>query len=575
MRRIQALPKRTWSPSQLDQLVRVWTEKLRTPDGTQILRGTQAQSLAELSQCGGLFGPQSVGTGKTLVTALAPTVRGALRPALVSLASLIRKTQKDFAELAPHWRVHRGIRLFSYEFLGREQGAHALEQYDPDILILDEAHRAKNLRAAVTRRLKRLIEKRPNICVVCLSGTMCKDGLLDFAHLLSWCLRERSPAPIKRGDIVEWGSALDLKPSTQGSWAPRRALEGLQPLIDSVPSNEDDLTRARKGFYARLVATPGVVATQLGSVDCSLRIEPFVVQPGPVAQRHFETLRKQWKNPDGVELAEAIQKWQVARQLAMGFHYYLHPTPPSQWFNARSRWAGFVRGVLAHSRTWDTELQVRRAVEGGKYKGSNEDAEGILADWLREASLIRPTPQERWHDTTVLEACAERMHKKGEPPALVWTDHTAFGRALAKAAEVPYVGDQGLTSDGRSAESFDGKQSIVLSIAANSTGRNLQRWARNIVTAPPASGAAWEQLIGRTHRAGQIADEVTIDALVACTEHANALYKAHEAARMTKNMMGQDQKLLLADVIPLSHQRGVTNFPTHAFFGLDPSVLRY
>jgi hypothetical protein len=132
---------------------------------------------------------------------------------------------------------------------------------------------------------------------------------------------------------------------------------------------------------------------------------------------------------------------------------------------------------------------------------------------------------------------------------IVWVEHVFFGRALAKLVGAPYYGADGLdaVTDQCITDVKPGKP-IVASIQANSTGRNLQMFSRNLVTAPPPGAAGWEQLLGRTHRFGQLADEVTVDVLVGCREHHEAFTRAMDASRAAADTLGHTQKLLLADV---------------------------
>ena len=58
-----------------------------------------------------------------------------------------------------------------------------------------------------------------------------------------------------------------------------------------------------------------------------------------------------------------------------------------------------------------------------------------------------------------------------------------------------------------------------------------------------------EQLIGRTHREGQEADQVTVDVLVGCLEHLTSWDKALEGAAAAVELQGQTQKILIADKI--------------------------
>jgi len=131
-------------------------------------------------------------------------------------------------------------------------------------------------------------------------------------------------------------------------------------------------------------------------------------------------------------------------------------------------------------------------------------------------------------------------------PGLVWCEHVAFARKLSELTHVPYYGRKGVTDDGDYIE--DRLGSAILSVEANSTGRNLQKWSRNLVVSPPPNGLQWEQLIGRTHRSGQEADEVTVHAFLACLEHVAALEQAQRDSRYQQDLTGQIQLLSVADI---------------------------
>ena len=55
-------------------------------------------------------------------------------------------------------------------------------------------------------------------------------------------------------------------------------------------------------------------------------------------------------------------------------------------------------------------------------------------------------------------------------------------------------------------------------------------------------------VIGRTHRSGQEADEVTVDILLGCREHYDAFQRALDGARAAADTLGHAQKILLADL---------------------------
>ncbi len=61
------------------------------------------------------------------------------------------------------------------------------------------------------------------------------------------------------------------------------------------------------------------------------------------------------------------------------------------------------------------------------------------------------------------------------------------------------------------------------------------------------NGQRWEQLIGRTHRPGQKADEVIFDVAQFCYEQVNAFWQACADASYVQATMGDPQKILIAD----------------------------
>jgi hypothetical protein len=547
LRRIVNLPSREYTPEQIDALQTAWTEYLRTRTGMMRLKPAQAIALAELHAYRRLQAPIRVGGGKTLVTFLAPVVMGAKRPVLLVPAALVEKTRRDLQDASRDWRVPFNLHVMSYEYMGRESAAKELETRDPDLILADEAHKLKNRKAACMRRVQRQIKNNPSMVFVPLSGTLVKDGINDFAHLSAWSHKEHSPLPLNPNTVAEWAGALDEKVRP----GKRR---GLGALADAFGGH--DVESVRRGFFERYTRTPGIVSTAGETLDVGIDIQPIGCELGPGAQQAFKQLRN-WTNPDGIELADPMQAWALAGQLAMGFHYYLDPRPSDAWFITRSAWASYVRATLSKSRTYDTERQVRTVVQA-------EPAESVgaqlLAAWKKEEAAYEGVQRHKWHDSAMLDAAAKWI--RDNPPALVWTWHSAFGRALAARAKVPYAGGKGLLDgDNTLVDDLMGARTVVLSTAANSTGRNLQAWAHNLVCAPPTTALLWEQLLGRTHRERQTADTVRVDVLIACREHLRAIARAHSASRMTNQLLGASQKLLLATWVATTVPHDTESYP--------------
>lgn len=530
--RIKKLAKRKHEPIEVQQGL---TALLKTPQGEQTLRPLQAMALCEAGEKRGGFFPLRVGLGKTLISLLLASVIECKRPTLILPAALIDKTEKERQELSKHWRIFKGIRLYSYEMLGRVQGARSLDIWRPDLVIADECHRLKNKRAGVTRRVVRYMLEHPETAFVAMSGTVMKNSLRDFAHVIGWCLKDGSPLPLQEHTVMEWADALDEKVNGFSRLDPGVLLEFCE-VEDQDP--QDELGSARRGFRRRLTETPAVVASSgVEDADCSLYISALEYDVSPATEKNFTTLRTLWETPDGWALSEAMAVWRHARELAIGLHYCWDPRPPPEWLLARKLWAAFVRETLSNSRTLDTELQVANAVLSEELDSPEYHA------WreIKDTFTINSKPV--WHDTSALEVC-ERWAQKNE--GIVWCEHTFFAEELSRRTGLPYFGSGGLNAMGQRIEECRG--SLIASVAANSTGRNLQRWSRNLITAVPNGAPQWEQLMGRTHRSGQQSDEVTVDVLFGCAEHHEGFERARAAARMIQDSTGHTQKILTADV---------------------------
>lgn len=535
LERIAKLPRRTLDFDNVDpQFIDDLTDYLKKPEGTMCLRPLQALALMEMHDFGGLFGSIRVGGGKTLLSALAPAVLEAKRPLLLVPAKLRDKTIREFALLRKHWRIPENFAIESFEMLGRVQGADLIEKLQPDLIIADEVHKLKNPKAACTKRVRRYMKEHPDTEFVALSGTITKRSICDYHHILYWCFPLHAPQPKHFPDVMEWSLAIDEKVEEFARIRPG-ALSILYNDEERELSQESPIQAARKAYGRRLSETPGIIATSDSYTGSSLTIEVVCPKLSPKVVDALDRLRIDWETPDGHPVSDRVSLWRHAREIACGFYYVWQPRPPQHWLDARREMCKFVREALKHNRSGlDSPLQVMQ----------RHAQEPVLIGWNAVKDDYTPNSVPCWLDDTIIRYAEDWMQNH---TGIVWVEHRAFGEVLSQRTGVSYYADGGKDKKGQPIMLADSSKSLIASVASCAEGQNLQAWSENLVVSCSPTGILWEQLLGRTHRDGQQADEVTCEVIIACEEQWNGLIQARADAKYLQDTLRQEQKLLHAD----------------------------
>lgn len=554
LRRIAALPERPAFDDRNDYsaLVSKWTERVRRPGGTMILRPVQAFCLEEAERTGGLTGLLAVGVGKTLLGLLLPVALSSRKAVILLPAQLkAQLLQRNFPELSKHFRIpnvvgaspvypdtEQVIYVVSYSELSSSKTASVLETIQPDTVIRDEAHSLRNASAARTKRWRRYEKAARAVGTlkhVCdMSGTMATKTIRDL-DLAKSALGMGTPVPRDYGTLQEWAWALD---PTKG---------------DDLPAPPGELLRlarpgesARAAFRRRLTTTPGVVATTSNPILVGLRFQtrPLAL-PANVAKTLVE-MRRTWVTPWGEEIQDAKDFSRYARQIAAGLLYrrtWPNNEPASartEWLEARAEWHREVRAFLARSSKpgMDSPKLVAAAAANGKRPSAAYDR------WAAVKDLAKPATEPYWcDDFLVKDAIAWGRAHVG----LIWYEHVALGARVA--AEGGFVHVPGGEVGEAALAALDGTRTVVISRPSRGTGTDgLQRlFDKQLVTTTSSNGSKWEQLLGRLHRSGSTADRVTTWVYRHTPEMIDAFDAAVRDAAFLEETTGNEQKLNSAD----------------------------
>jgi hypothetical protein len=516
-KRVCALPER--DPDVIGKLIaKPLTARLKTPQGTMALWPMQALALAEAADYKGAMVLLPVGEGKTLITFLLPTLLKARSPVLVVRAALLQKTWNDYKELKKHWIKPFNPHIVTYENISRNPNA--LAYYQPDLIIADECHKLKDPKAACTKRVYRYMKENPETTFVGLSGTVAQRSFKDYWHLMQWALpKGLQPLPYGFKEMETWSEALDSKMKV------RRGLGALKVWGDDVPT-------ARKAYGEKLRRTPGIVTIQNPEVHASLTIE-LVNLRIPAIEEALKEMRRTWATPGGEEFCEAVDLWRHAREIANGFYYKWDPEPPKEWLEARAEFMKFVRDKLRGSRKLDTMAQVCAA---------HADAFEVQ-EWKEIAPTFKLRTVAVPLDVTEIHTYVRHWTQEA---GLVWVEHRAMGKRLNQAG-LRFFSSQGLNDLGEHIDHHIGP--AIVSVRAIGEGFNLQRYNRNLVLNCTPLGSAWEQMIGRTHRQGQEADNVHVEVLITAEEQRAGFWQAVKDAHYVQETTGQRQKLCYADIV--------------------------
>ena len=277
-----------------------------TPDPDFRLRPVQIDGLWTFEHYGGLFGPISVGCGKSFIAMLAGIIalksRGHYRAVIMIPPQVYSQfTQHDLSQARQLFNLHGvafnicagsretrldiakragpGVWIYSYSSLSTQTGYLELKAIRATCYILDEAHNLANAKSARTKRWRSVLEELTKegiiewtktmtgteqvqaIETIALSGTITKKRVEDYAHLSTRALGVLSPVPIRDAAIRVFSSVIDSEAAaatlndrdasvlrTYLTWAEANGFDVTKPIRKNDETDEEYHMRCQAGM---------------------------------------------------------------------------------------------------------------------------------------------------------------------------------------------------------------------------------------------------------------------------------------------------------------------------------------
>ncbi len=574
------------------------------------LNAVQAWTLREARVVGGILGFVGVGAGKSVSGILAPLVFDDCRLAVILIEPKQRRHYREhYLRLREHFRVpsivYDGfldndpgatvpgtppLHVVPYSKLSHKTSSKLLEHLSPDVLILDEAHRAVG-KSAIGRRVKRYtvskIREREEaigrgeavraraVRLLDWSGTLEDKSIEDTQFLAAYTLGTGSPLPLDPVEAKRWTQVFDpvRRPDRSSSTAKELQLafageefddESIEDLLVEGPER-----KLREGYQKRRVETLGVISASASSINAAIYFgERKIAKIPPKVREALAGVRDEWKRPDGEVFTEKVEEIACARQVACGFYsYWAFPKHPcscksglvrcdqclliDEWYEKRKKFNKELRDqLLLGEANLDSRKLCEEAAErywqSPPYRGELPKWQSLAwPAWRDVEKRVDYVERVHWIDDYVARDAAEwGLSHRG----VVWVDSIALGQKIAEISGLTYHG--GGPGGEAKLKAERGERSIIVSMNAFGSGTDgLQYlYSEQLITETPAGNKTVEQLLGRLHREGQRADVVSTEGYFHVPEFRDALRNVTTRAEFNFAMTGNRQKILCADM---------------------------
>jgi len=452
----------------------------------------------------------------------------------------------------------RGLYVVTYSILSAEGADDLLDGINPSCIICDEAHHVSgNSSSARAKRFRRFVDHNAPQ-VIALSGTLTSKSPMDYHYLAKAALGRNNFLPNALQLAQAWSMLIDTNAAVSQDTGFVPQAGPIMPLVDwarkNFPGEEitKDVVGFRRAYSNRLYSTPGVVASREGGYGGSLLIENMGMPPDEIARTEgyermkalVDDLVSRQVAPNGDELEHAMHVWKWRYEIeGAGFYNELY-WPEPEVLSRRARLSLRDAEVVIERSKHCHELQQEYAVElrdffsDGHRRGmdtpklvgiemyrngaanvpaslyrawktwKDSDFEGRID---RDSKAVRVCPFKINHCVASMKDITKEARGRG---VIVWYYHQEVGNWVTdELKKAGYDAVNCMAGDKWNdylvdSAALSGKI-LCCSISAHGTGKNLQHgFDTSYYLQWPRSAQTAAQSIGRTHRNGQVSDEV-------------------------------------------------------------------
>lgn len=480
-----------------------------------------------------------------------PWARNRFNIVLPSIIGMGQRTAQQRRKLAESGK--KGLYVLPYSCLSTKDTSDVLAAIKPGLVIADEAHNLRHRHSARTKRVMALLQdEQPQF--VCLSGTITNKSIRDYFHLIKAACGFNSPLPMTASYAADWCIVLDAsaeKPSI-------KHMKIVAPLLDWARENyKTDLTSLgydvdgfRRAYRYRLTSAPGVVATGDADIGVSLIIDNKPIKDYKTVAGWdkladlMKKVEQEWITPSGDEMEHSIHKFKWLFELTAGFYNELVWPTETVFADRKKITVEKAKEILDgakkhHAATQRFAKKLRKWLDENARAGLDTPLL-VTSDMSRNGPLnVGPDLYALWRgakdlefegmperDSRPIRVCSFRIdeavrwaqaHRAAKETkdkgALLWVYNQEIGEWLYEAllaAGLDAVHCPAGAQYDRLLKMPETANKIVVVGKSHMESKNLQAFQHQFLVQVPRSAKELEQLLGRTHRSGQTADELVV-----------------------------------------------------------------